>query len=292
MKAFPCVVATLDSRDASTFSSEVMKVTKGNGVDVVLNSLSGDALIESVRCLTPGGQFCEIGKVDILKNSNLGLALLKNNITFHSCHLDLLADTNPALIHSLLEECTLKLASNELTLIDTEVVPFTSAPEIFRKMAQGQHQGKIVFQVDRSTLTPKAGPPSAPSSSNQSAISSGLFRAHGSYVITGGTSGVGLALAQWAMENGAQHLVLIGSGQRTRKLTALAIDSLKATNSDATVTLLGLDLTNPTSVKSALATVTPPIRGIFHLATAYTAQTADKVTPEQFAEVTPPFTSP
>lgn len=112
---------------------------------MVLNSLSGDALMESVKCLAPGGQFCEIGKVDILKNSNLGMAMFKNNITFHSCHLDLLADTHPELVHALLEECTHKLELDELSLIETEVVSFTSAPEVFRKMAQGMLDSLILI---------------------------------------------------------------------------------------------------------------------------------------------------
>ncbi len=49
-----------------------MSETKGKGVDVVLNSLAEDKLQASVRCLAKGGRFLEIGKLDLLKNNNLG----------------------------------------------------------------------------------------------------------------------------------------------------------------------------------------------------------------------------
>lgn len=93
---------------------------------------------------------------------------------------------------------------------------------------------------------------------------------------------MGLALAQWAIEQGARHLVLVGSGAKTRRLTQLAVDSLKRDYNDVHVTILGLCLTDREAVAKALSALKPPVRGIFHLATAYTAQTADKVTPEQF----------
>ena len=49
-----------------------MKETKGRGVDLVLNSLAGESLQASVRCLAKDGRFLEIGKLDLSHNSALG----------------------------------------------------------------------------------------------------------------------------------------------------------------------------------------------------------------------------
>lgn len=48
------------------------------GVDVVLNSLSEEKLMASVRCLCPHGRFLEIGKRDLGNNAKLG-----SSITFY-----------------------------------------------------------------------------------------------------------------------------------------------------------------------------------------------------------------
>lgn len=62
-----------NSRD-TTFEQHVMRQTKGRGVDLVLNSLAGEQLQASVRCLAKDGRFLEIGKLDLSNNSALGAA--------------------------------------------------------------------------------------------------------------------------------------------------------------------------------------------------------------------------
>lgn len=59
-----------NSRDGS-FEFDVLERTNGQGVDVVLNSLAGDLLQASVRCLKEHGRFLEIGKADLSNNTAL-----------------------------------------------------------------------------------------------------------------------------------------------------------------------------------------------------------------------------
>ena len=54
-----------DSR-TTAFGREVLEATGGAGVDVVLNSLTGEGFIEaSLSCLANGGRFVELARVDI-----------------------------------------------------------------------------------------------------------------------------------------------------------------------------------------------------------------------------------
>ncbi len=53
------------------FADRIMELTDGKGVDIVLNSLSGEAIFKSIKCLAPYGRFVEIGKTDIYRNSQL-----------------------------------------------------------------------------------------------------------------------------------------------------------------------------------------------------------------------------
>lgn len=60
------------SRDTS-FAKGVMRATNGRGVDVVLNSLAGEALRVSWHCLKKFGRFLEIGKADLFANTGLDM---------------------------------------------------------------------------------------------------------------------------------------------------------------------------------------------------------------------------
>lgn len=76
-----------NSRDTS-FEDLVMMQTDGKGVDYVLNSLAGDKLQATVRCLGQGGKFLEIGKFDIENDTKIGLKNFKNELSFHAIMLD------------------------------------------------------------------------------------------------------------------------------------------------------------------------------------------------------------
>jgi len=61
-----------DSRD-SNFWRTLRKLTRGRGVDLVLNSLAEDKLQSSVQLLAQHGRFLEIGKFDLSNNTPLGI---------------------------------------------------------------------------------------------------------------------------------------------------------------------------------------------------------------------------
>ena len=71
----------------------IKEQTNGKGVDYVLNSLSEDKLLASVRCLGTGGQFMEIGKFDMASDNRLGLGEFMKDIAFHSVLADSLFET-------------------------------------------------------------------------------------------------------------------------------------------------------------------------------------------------------
>lgn len=76
-----------NSRDTS-FERMIQRETHGTGVDFVLNSLSEDKLLASVRCLAQSGHFLEIGKFDMATDNKLGLGLFLKEITFHAVLAD------------------------------------------------------------------------------------------------------------------------------------------------------------------------------------------------------------
>ena len=59
-----------------------MRLTNGEGVDVILNSLTGDLLEESWRCIANGGTMVELGKKDMLDRNTLSMEPFGRNASY------------------------------------------------------------------------------------------------------------------------------------------------------------------------------------------------------------------
>ena len=67
-----------NSRDTS-FLPDLMRATNHRGVDLVLNSLSGDLLHASWKCVASGGRFIELGKRDFEGHGKLAMDIFADN---------------------------------------------------------------------------------------------------------------------------------------------------------------------------------------------------------------------
>ncbi|MFG3140243.1 zinc-binding dehydrogenase [Streptomyces sp. NPDC048211] len=134
----------MDSRSPD-FGDETMAATGGEGVDVVLNSLTGEMLRRGLELLRVRGRFVEIGKRDIMADSALGLAPFRNSLSLHSVDLRLLISHCPDLIGELLGELAPLFAAGALAPLPYTPFPVTRADSAFRKMMSGRHIGKIVL---------------------------------------------------------------------------------------------------------------------------------------------------
>ena len=80
------------------FADDIMRLTSGEGVDVVLNSLTGEALQKSFDVLKPGGRFVEIGKLGILTAEQA--AARRPDVTYFSFDIDEEITKDDTLVHS------------------------------------------------------------------------------------------------------------------------------------------------------------------------------------------------
>ncbi|XGV87467.1 MAG: SDR family oxidoreductase [Limnothrix sp. BL-A-16] len=61
------------------FQTEVMRLSEGRGVDVVINTLAGDAIPKGLRCLAPGGRYVELAMTAWKTSAALDLSTLVDN---------------------------------------------------------------------------------------------------------------------------------------------------------------------------------------------------------------------
>jgi NADPH:quinone reductase-like Zn-dependent oxidoreductase len=86
-----------DSRSIK-FASEVMTKTGGKGVDVALNSLSGELLHATWSCIAKWGTMVEIGKRDLLGSAKLDMRPFSDNRNYCCVDLDQMVKERPKLI--------------------------------------------------------------------------------------------------------------------------------------------------------------------------------------------------
>jgi phthiocerol/phenolphthiocerol synthesis type-I polyketide synthase C len=246
----------LDSRSLE-FADQIMDITNNEGVDIILNSLAGEAMTRNFKVLRPFGRFLELGKRDFFENTKLDLKPFKNNITYFGIDADQLLQHEP--------ERSAELMKEVMELFDSEVfrpLPYTAftANDVegaFRYMQQSQHIGKVIVSQKFSSIKIKV-------EANKASLE---LISRGTYLVTGGLSGFGLATAQWLVTKGARHLVLLGRTGITESATQLIVDEMR--NKDIDVKVVLCDVTDAIKMQSVLHDIqdTPfPLKGVFHAA--------------------------
>lgn len=84
------------SRDDS-FVNYLKRETQGKGVNLVLNSLSGELLHASWECVAEFGKMVEIGKKDILGAGNLDMSPFLANRSYCCVDLDEICTKRPSI---------------------------------------------------------------------------------------------------------------------------------------------------------------------------------------------------
>ncbi|MFI9246565.1 SDR family NAD(P)-dependent oxidoreductase [Streptomyces sp. NPDC053086] len=241
----------MDSRTLD-FAEETRRATGGQGVDVVLNSLTGPAVRAGLESLRPFGRFVELGVRDILADAALKQGPLRHNITFSTVDLIEVQQRRPELLATVLREVMDHITAGRLKPLLCTEFPLERAVDAFRLMARAAHNGKIVLTVPDRGETHAVVPDGPP-----------VVRTDGAYVVTGGLGGLGLATACWLAEQGAGRIVL--NGRRPPSLDAArAINDLAAD----TVVVLG-DISRPGTAERVVEAATKggvPLRGVVHCA--------------------------
>ncbi|RYP74561.1 hypothetical protein DL769_003988 [Monosporascus sp. CRB-8-3] len=243
------------SRDTS-FAAALKRVTHGGGVDVVLNSLAGEALQESWDCIAPFGRFVEIGKRDIEANSRLAMRNFARNTTFASVDLTIIIRRNKKLGARILRD-VMELVHKRVV---REVQPLTvfTTPDIetaFRLMQAGKHVGKLVIKHDpdcRVNVLPRAHFPLK-------------LADDGSYLLVGGLGGLGRSMSMWMAGNGAKNMIFLSRSGTDKPAAQECVQRLK--DKGVNVAVYKCDVGDAASLDAAMTQCRaemPRVRGVIH----------------------------
>jgi acyl transferase domain-containing protein/thioesterase domain-containing protein/NAD(P)-dependent dehydrogenase (short-subunit alcohol dehydrogenase family)/acyl carrier protein len=237
---------------ADRFADEILEHTNGEGVDIVLSSLTGNHAEANLRVLRRGtGQLVEVG--NLYDRAALRTDYLAKGVSVHVFDHERMIEDAPVAFNRCMAEVGRRIESGELRPLPFCVFPFSEAGRAFEYQRASAYIGKIVLAVDTEAVRP------VPDSDDLT------LDANASYLLTGGLGGFGLATARRLVAWGARHLILVGrTGAATQEAVA-AVRELEAAG--ARVVVERADVADAAALAAVLeraAKTLPPLRGVIH----------------------------
>ncbi|PVH85769.1 BcPKS8, polyketide synthase [Cadophora sp. DSE1049] len=262
------------SSHTSTFGPALRQATEEQGVDVVLNCSATDseASQELWQSLAKFGRFVAMGKT-----SKFDATRVDNNASFMSVDLLSIANERPKIMARLVSSISELLSSGKISPLGSiTTFPISDIETAFKVLNSGNVSGKLVV-VPQDTDQVKATPSSQKSK---------LLRSDASYILIGGTGGLGRSMARWMVSKGARNLVLLSRTGSTTGTVKELIDEL--TPLGANIVVRSCNVVDTTSVENLITKELvdiPPIRGVVHGAMVLRDVLFEKMTYEEYTTV-------
>ncbi len=223
-----------DSRSAD-FAHDVQNSTDGAGVDIVLNSLSGELIQAGFDVVKSGGYFLELGKAGVWDNEQA--AAYRPDVHYRRIVLDDEIIGDPDAVGIRWQQLATEFATGELPRLPVRSFAFNAPQEAYRYMQEARQIGRI-------------------------ALSQNLLDPNAAYIVTGGTGALGLCVARHLAERGARRLILVSRGLRSPDTEALK----RLERMGVELEMPHVDLTDADAVNALARQTEGPVRGIIHTA--------------------------
>lgn len=250
------------SRD-ETFLDGIMAATDGRGVDAVLNSLSGEQLHASWRCVAAYGTMLEIGKRDMVGHGKLDMDWFEDNRSFVAIDVSRLGRDDAEVTTRLLNMVIDLYKQGNITPIrPMTIYEAQNVEDAFRCMQKGLHVGKVVIRFpigpggesdDASLVTVPTVPELA-------------LRPDRTYVLVGGMGGLGCSIARWMATHGAQHIMFVSRSAGTSHSKEDEAFLRELAEMGCRVQTAACSVADREALGRAIASAEKPIAGVIQMA--------------------------
>ncbi|XXH03794.1 hypothetical protein Hte_010200 [Hypoxylon texense] len=242
----------------TNFADGIRRMTDGYGVDVVLNSLSGDGLRASWDCIAPYGRFIEIGKTDIVANESMPMANFLKNVSYCAVDFNHITQTKGSLAIELQQKVLDLVTSGDIqTPYPLHRYSVSETEAAFRFFQSGKNTGRIIITPKPEDIVPKY----------ITHRSEWEFDRNASYLIAGGLGGLGRAIILWMATKGARNLIIPSRSGVSSQAASDVIAKLREKGVNIATPVC--DVSSASSLSAALAACAddmPPVRGCINAA--------------------------
>ncbi|KAH7397176.1 hypothetical protein BKA66DRAFT_566312 [Pyrenochaeta sp. MPI-SDFR-AT-0127] len=256
------------------FVVAIRRLTKGNGVDVILNTLSGEAMQATFSCVAPFGRFIDLAKHKSQTKAQLEMAPFGKNVSFTSVDMTYLHQQNAKLAGRIFQEAMKFVTSKNLRPVTpTDVKPWSKLLEGIDIVQDVKHMGKVVMVPTEGDFVLVA----------QNPPKQIRLDPNSSYLLAGGLGGLGRSISRWLTAHGARNLIFISRSGASSSEASAFIAELEAEGIRTAV--LQCDISDALSLSNVLANTLkdlPPIRGVIQGAMTLNDSLFSNMTHEQW----------
>lgn len=246
------------SRDTS-FLEGILSATNNRGVDVVLNSLTGDQLHATWRCTAECGRFVEIGKLDLTTAGRLEMDQFLKNTTFTAFDLTHLYVSESKVMNGVWGELlrrTMELyRGGKVAGFDTvKVFDVEEATNAFRSFSSRNRMGKIAINLQDGQSKVQV----------QRLKHETRFDSNKSYIMVGCLGGLGRTLTRWMLQRGAKKFAFLGRSGLDKPAARSLAQDVEAAGGECIV--VRGDVCREEDVKAVVDATTGEIGGVVQAA--------------------------
>ncbi|KAF6518002.1 hypothetical protein HZS61_002080 [Fusarium oxysporum f. sp. conglutinans] len=228
----------------STFVQGIMSAIGGRGVDVILNSLVGDLMHDSWRCLADFGRFVEVRKRELIDAGKLDMSVFPCNATFTAsdlCELFYSQDHFHRSIWDRLISETIQLyRDGAIQPPPIKVFDVSQVAQAYRSFLSKDLVVKIVISMEDQQARGPVSPP----------LYLSVFDPDKVYLLVGCLGGLERSLSRWVMTRGARQFVFLGRSGADRPSARQFISRLE--QASATVEVVRGDVCNLSDITKAV----------------------------------------
>ncbi len=256
-----------DSRSLA-YGAAILQDTQGRGVDVVLNTLTGQGYIEtSLQVCAQEARFVEISKRDVWTEEQIYHC--RKDIVYTVLALDSMIAHDSEFIQKLWNKISPQFETGIYHALPYEHYALTEVKEAFKAMQRAEHIGKIIIST-----VPE--------------YHAKLEKRPGSFLITGGLRGLGWEVAKFLVAQGVEDLILIGRHAPSSEVQAIISEWQ---SQGIRVQVSQLDIADANAVEDLFRQLTETrlaLRGIIHAAGVIQDNLLEKQSWPQFEAVLKP----
>jgi len=228
---------------------DVRRLTKRMGVDVLINCDSEFQLDTATPALAAFGRYIDLCADDNADRAPRSRFHLPGNASYQMLDLNYLLREQPEQAQELLQMLLTRLGEGVCKPLDGQHCGPDELPEVLKNNSDAP----LVLQME------------VPENDSGDMLRS-VFKPDATYVITGGLGGLGLSIAERMVQQGAQHVVLVGRSAPS----LVAMDVIAQLGQyGASCEAMSVDVSDPVKVQEMLDSIAaskPPLRGIIHAA--------------------------
>ncbi|TLS26944.1 hypothetical protein PpBr36_05072 [Pyricularia pennisetigena] len=256
MKEYGISEKRIFSNKISGLGSKIRAVTCGRGVDIVLDSAADDAVTETMDCLAEFGRFVNLSNRDSGRGARWDMMERHKSLSYTSVDIFALAHHKPSVIGRVFRKLGKLLESGAIhPPVPIHAFGISDIENAFKALQSGRLLGRLVVVANAGDEV----------KATRSQRASSLLRPDATYVLVGGTGGLGRSMTRWMLTNGARHIALVSrSGAISDKITEIIDEGTKC---GAEIVVRRCNVAIEAEVESLISNGLqgmPTIRGVVH----------------------------